>query len=141
MKIKKRWGKLEVELAPDALERYNCIAVDVFSVAAALRSPEELFRGFAEAGLRALFVLDAWHEAHMPLARRYWKLCEEYRLDCLLSEDKPAEEKAVELACREGCAVLTRDFDAVRKALELNCGAPVLIARRGKVYRVVEAKF
>ncbi|MEL9990476.1 MAG: hypothetical protein QXP98_00995 [Thermoproteus sp.] len=132
VKIKRKG--VEVKLVPTSLEAYRCVYVDVFSVAAALSDPEELFRGFAETGLRALFVLDAWHESHMPLARRYWRLCEEWHIECVLSEDRPAEEYAVELACRDGCAVLTRDVDAVRRARELQCGTPILIFNRGRLW-------
>ncbi|MGC9117423.1 MAG: hypothetical protein ACP5I3_00360 [Thermoproteus sp.] len=140
MRVKKRWGSLRVRLVPDALERYRCLAVDVFSVAASLKDEEELFRGFAEAGLPAVLVLDAWSETQLPLARRYLELCAKYGLNCVLSEHRPAEEAAVELACRDDCAVLTRDYDALRRASELNCEVPILIVRRGRVYRAVEVK-
>ncbi|MEM0184216.1 MAG: hypothetical protein QXU93_11630 [Thermoproteus sp.] len=133
--VRKKWGKVEVELEPASLEGVNCVYVDVFSVAAAFSDKAELFRGFAEFPGRAVFVLDAWHESHMPLARRYRELCGRWAIECVLSEDRPAEEKAVELACREGCAVLTRDFDAVRRARELGCDAPVLIFNRGQLWR------
>jgi hypothetical protein len=141
VRVRKRWGSLDVELEPDALARHSCVVVDAFSVAASLSRPEELFSGFAEAGIRAIFVLDAWHETHLGRARRYLDLCGRYGLDCRLSERKPAEELAVELACAEGCAVLTRDYDAVRRALEIRCGVPILMAKGGGVYRVVAASF
>lgn len=141
MRIKKRWGALDVRLVPDRVERYSCVVVDVFSVAAALSRPEELFEGLAEVGIRTKLVLDAWSETQLGKARKYFELCRRYGLDCVLSETKPAEERAVELACEEKCAVLTRDYDAARRALELGCEIPILIAKRGRVYRVVEASF
>ncbi|MGC9052205.1 MAG: hypothetical protein ACP5J3_14905, partial [Pyrobaculum sp.] len=67
------------------------------------------------ADLDAVFVVDAWSETHMPLARRYLEACRSYGLDCRLSEQKPAEIYAAELCeaeCGAGCAVVTRDYDA-----------------------------
>jgi len=78
----------------------------------------------AEAGVNAVFVVDAWHESHMPLARRYLELCQRYGLGCRLSEQRPAEVYAVELCeaeCGEGCAVVTRDYDAVIRAGAAPC--------------------
>lgn len=141
MKVRKRWGAFSVRLEPDLVERYACVVVDAFSVIAALSRPEELFEALAEAGIRAKLVLDAWSETQLAKARRYLELCRRYGLDCVLSEIRPAEEKAVELACEEKCAVLTRDYDAVRRASELRCEVPILIAKGGRVYRVVEASF
>jgi hypothetical protein len=80
-------------------------------------------------------VVDAWHENHLPLARRYLDLCRRYGLECRLSEAKPAEVYAVELCeaeCGEGCAVVTRDYDAVKAAEKCT----VLIFRGGKFRRV-----
>jgi len=105
-------------------------------VATSLSKPEELFKSAAEAGLDAVFVIDAWHESHMPLARRYLELCRRHMLDCRLSEQKPAEVYAVELCeaeCGEGCAVVTRDYDAVIRAGR----CAVLIFRGGKFWRAV----
>ena len=51
----------------------------------------------------------------MPLARRFLELCGMCRLDCRLSERKPAELYAAEpceAGCGAGCAVVTRDCDA-----------------------------
>jgi hypothetical protein len=104
-------------LLPDLLTNYRRLYVDVFSIAASLSWPEELFASAAKAGVNAAFVIDAWHEPHMPLARRYFDLCRRYGLDCRLSEQKPAEIYAVELCeaeCGARCAVVTRDYDAVK---------------------------
>jgi hypothetical protein len=134
MKVKNRKGRFV--LRPDSIVNYRRIYVDVFSVAASLSQPEELFRSAAEAGLDAVFVVDAWHESHMPLARRYLELCQRYGLDCRLSESKPAEVYAVELCeaeCGEGCAVVTRDYDAVKAAER----CAVLIFRGGRFWRAV----
>ncbi|MEM1598616.1 MAG: hypothetical protein QXP31_07695 [Pyrobaculum sp.] len=125
---------VEVRLVPASLEVYSCVYVDVFSVAAALGDREELFRSFSQFPGRAVFVVDAWHESQLPLARQYAELCRKWLIDCLLSERKPAEEYAVELACRDGCAVLTRDVDAVRWARELRCDVPILVFNRGRVW-------
>ncbi|MEZ0320290.1 MAG: hypothetical protein ABWK05_09930 [Pyrobaculum sp.] len=100
--MRKRWGRLEVELEPDVLERYGCVYVDVFSMATSLRGA-----GSCSEALRN------------SLAGRYAEMYRRWLVECALSEDKPAEENAVKLACRGGCAVLTRDLDAVRKAQEL----------------------
>jgi hypothetical protein len=100
--------------------------------------PEELFASAAEAGVNAVFVVDAWHESHMQLARRYLELCRRYGLDCRLSEQKPAEIYAVELCeaeCGAGCAVVTRDYDAVLRAVRCT----VLIFQRGRFWRASEA--
>jgi len=131
MQVKNRKGRFR--LTPDSPANYLRLYVDVFSVAASLSSPEELFRSAAEAGLDAVFIIDAWHETHMPLARRYLELCRRYGLDCRLSERKPAELYAVELCeaeCGFGCAVVTRDFDAVVHADR----CAVLILRGGRFY-------
>jgi hypothetical protein len=133
MKVKNRKGRFS--LRPDSIVNYRKIYVDVFSIAASLSEPEELFRSAAEAGVNAVFVVDAWHESHMPLARRYLELCRRYGLDCRLSESKPAEVYAVELCeteCGEGCAVVTRDYDAVKAAEK----CAVLILRGGRFWRV-----
>ncbi|AET34290.1 hypothetical protein [Pyrobaculum ferrireducens] len=134
MKVRTRKGVFE--LKPDSPANYRRLYVDVFSVAAALSEPEELFRSAAEAGVEAAFVVDAWHESHTPLARRYLEACRRYRLDCRLSEQKPAELYAAELCeaeCGAGCAVVTRDYDAV--AVVKNCA--VLLFRGGRFWRVV----
>ncbi len=134
MKVKNRKGVFN--LRPDSIANYRRIYVDVFSVAASLSQPEELFRSAAEAGLDAVFVVDAWHESHMPLARRYLDLCRRYGLDCRLSEQKPAEIYAVELCeaeCGAGCAVVTRDYDAVKAAER----CAVLIFRGGRFWRAL----
>jgi hypothetical protein len=55
-------------------------------------------------------------------------------LDCRLSEAKPAEVYAVELCeaeCGAGCAVVTRDYDAVKAAER----CAVLIFRGGRFWR------
>ncbi len=132
MKVKNRKGVFN--LKPDSIANYRRLYVDVFSVAASLSQPEELFASAAEAGLDAVFVVDAWHESHMPLARRYLELCQRYGLDCRLSEQKPAEIYAVELCeaeCGAGCAVVTRDYDAVKAAER----CAVLIFQRGRFWR------
>jgi len=121
-------------LAPDTPFNYSRLYVDVFSVAASLSSPEEVFRSAAEAGLEAVFVIDAWHESHVPLARRYLELCRRYMLECRLSEHKPAELYAVELCeaeCDGKCAVVTRDYDAVVRVEK----CVVLIFRQGRFWR------
>jgi len=121
-------------LTPDSITNYRRLYVDVFSVAASLAVPEELFASAAEAGVNAVFVVDAWHESHMSLARRYLDLCRRYGLDCRLSEAKPAELYAVELCeaeCGAGCAVVTRDYDAVKAAERCT----VLIFQRGRFWR------
>jgi len=131
----KRSRKGVFELRPDSPLNYRRVYVDVFSVAASLSSPEELFASAAEAGLDAVFVVDAWHETHMPLARRYLELCRRYMLDCRLSERKPAELYAAELCeaeCGEGCAVVTRDYDAVAGVEK----CVVLMFKGGRFYAV-----
>ncbi len=136
MKVKNRKGRFD--LRPDSAANYRRLYVDVFSVAASLSQPEELFASAAEAGLDAVFVVDAWHETHMSLARRYLDLCRRYGLDCRLSEAKPAEMYAVELCeaeCGEGCAVVTRDYDAVKAAER----CAVLLFRGGRFWRASEA--
>ncbi|MCU7786971.1 hypothetical protein ODS41_03380 [Pyrobaculum sp. 3827-6] len=133
MRVRTRKGVFE--LKPDSLSNYRRLYVDVFSIAAALSEPEELFRSATEAGVEAVFVVDAWHESHIPLARRYLELCRRYGLDCRLSEQKPAEIYAAELCEREcgaGCAVVTRDYDAV--AVVKKCA--VLLFRGGRFWRV-----
>jgi len=132
MKVKNRKGRFD--LKPDSIVNYRRIYVDVFSLAASLSQPEELFASAAEAGVNAVFVVDAWHESHMSLARRYLDLCRRYGLDCRLSEQKPAEVYAVELCeaeCGAGCAVVTRDYDAVKAAER----CAVLIFQRGRFWR------
>jgi hypothetical protein len=133
MRVKTRKGVFE--LVPDAWQRYRRLYVDVFSIAAALSQPEELFKSAAEAGLDAVFVVDAWSETHMPLARRFLELCRRHSVDCRLSEQKPAELYAVELCeaeCGEGCAVLTRDYDAALRAGK----CAVLLFSKGRMWRV-----
>jgi len=132
MKVKNRKGRFD--LKPDSIANYRRLYVDVFSIAASLSQPEELFWSAAEAGINAVFVVDAWHESHMSLARRYLDLCRRYGLDCRLSEQKPAEVYAVELCeaeCGAGCAVVTRDYDAVKAAERCT----VLIFRGGRFWR------
>jgi len=132
MKMKNRKGRFH--LTPDSITNYRRLYVDVFSIAASLAVPEELFASAAEAGVNAVFVVDAWHESHMSLARRYLDLCRRYGLDCRLSEQKPAEIYAVELCeaeCGAGCAVVTRDYDAVKAAEK----CAVLIFQRGRFWR------
>jgi len=129
----KRKG-VTVRLRPATLEGVQCLYVDVNSVAAALKDPEELFRSMASLPGRAVLVVDAWHESHLPLARRYLELCKKWLVDCVLSESKPAEAYAVELACRDGCAVLSRDVDVI-KAVG-NCGVPVFLFLRGRLWLV-----
>ena len=132
MRVKTKKGVFE--LVPDSWQNYRRLYVDVFSVAAALSRPEELFRSAAEAGVDVVFVVDAWHESHMPLARRYLEHCRRYGLECRLSEQKPAEVFAVELCeeeCGEGCAVLTRDYDAALRAER----CAVLLFKDGKIFR------
>jgi hypothetical protein len=136
MKVKNRKGRFD--LRPDSIANYRRLYVDVFSLAASLSQPEELFASAAEAGVNAVFVVDAWHETHMSLARRYLDLCRRYGLDCRLSEQKPAEIYAVELCeaeCGAGCAVVTRDYDAVKAAVR----CAVLIFQRGRFWRASEA--
>jgi hypothetical protein len=132
MKVKNRKGRFD--LKPDSVVNYRRLYIDVFSLAASLSQPEELFASAAEAGVNAVFVVDAWHESHMSLARRYLDLCRRYGLDCRLSEQKPAEVYAVELCeaeCGAGCAVVTRDYDAVKAAERCT----VLIFQRGRFWR------
>jgi hypothetical protein len=136
MQVKNRKGRFS--LRPDSIANYRRLYVDVFSLAASLSQPEELFASAAEAGVNAVFVVDAWHETHMPLARRYLELCRRYGLDCRLSEQKPAEIYATELCdaeCGAGCAVVTRDYDAVKAAEK----CAVLILRGGRFWRASEA--
>jgi len=134
----KRKG-VEVELAPTSLEGAPCLYVDANSVAAALSDPEELFRSMANFPGRAVLVIDAWSETHMPLARRYLEYCRKWMVECALSESKPAEAYAAELACRDGCAVLSRDVDAVKSAG--NCGVPIYMFLRGRTYLVRNFRF
>ena len=132
MQRRNRKGKFV--LLPDSPANYRRLYVDVFSMAASLSQPEELFASAAEAGINAVFVIDAWHENHLPLARRYLELCRRHDLDCRLSESKPAEVYAVELCeaeCGEGCAVVTRDYDAVKAAAK----CAVLIFQNGRFWR------
>jgi hypothetical protein len=134
MAVQRRNRKGKFSLQPDSITNYRRLYVDVFSLAAALSQPEELFASAAEAGINAVFVIDAWHETHMQLARRYLELCRRYGLDCRLSEQKPAEIYATELCeaeCGAGCAVVTRDYDAVKAAER----CAVLIFQKGKFWR------
>jgi len=135
LKIKRKG--VEVELAPASLEGVQCLYVDANSVAAALSDPEELFRSMANFPGKVTFVIDAWNETHMPLARRYLEHCRKWMVDCVLSESKPAEAYAAELACREGCAVLSRDVDVVKVAG--GCGIPVFLFLRGSLWRIKAA--
>jgi hypothetical protein len=93
--MRRRNRKGRFVLSPDSLAHYRRLYVDVFSMAASLAQPEELFASAAEAGINTVFVIDAWHENHLPLAGRYLDLCRRYGLDCCLSEQKPAEVYAV----------------------------------------------
>jgi len=127
----KRKG-VEVELAPASLDGVRCLYIDANSVAAALGDPEELFRSMASFPGRAVLVIDAWSETHMPLARRYLELCRKWMVECLLSESKPAEAYAAELACRDGCAVLSRDVDVVKAAG--SCGIPIFLFLKGQLW-------
>jgi hypothetical protein len=132
--VQRRNRKGKFVLLPDSPANYRRLYVDVFSMAASLSQPEELFASAAEAGINAVFVIDAWHENHLPLARRYLELCRRHGLDCRLSESKPAEVYAVELCeaeCGEGCAVVTRDYDAVKAAAK----CAVLIFQNGRFWR------
>jgi len=129
----KRKG-VEVDLVPASLEGIECLYVDANSIAAALSNPEELFRSMANFPGRVVLVIDAWNETHVPLARRYLDLCRKWMVNCILSESKPAEAYAAELACRDGCAVLSRDVDVV-KAAE-GCGIPMYMFLRGRVHLV-----
>ena len=133
-----RTKKGQFLLRPASLADYRRLYIDVFSIAASLSYPEELFRSAAEAGVDAVFVIDAWHESHMHLARQYLELCRKYGLDCRLSEQKPAEIYAAELCeaeCGSGCAVVTRDYDAVLRAI--NCA--VLLFQRGMFWLASKA--
>ncbi len=132
MRVRTRKGIFE--LVPDTWTGYKRLYVDVFSIAASLSRPEELFSSAAEAGVDVIFVVDAWHESHLPLTRRYVELCRRYGLECRLSERMPAELYAVELCeaeCGEGCAVLTRDYDATMRAVK----CAVLMFRNGRLWR------
>jgi len=124
-------------LRPATLEGVQCLYVDVNSVAAALKDLEELFRSMASFPGRVVLVVDAWHESHLPLARRYLELCRKWVVECVLSESKPAEALAAELACRDRCAVLSRDVDAV-KAVG-GCGVLVFLFLRGRLWLVEAA--
>ncbi|MEM1638014.1 MAG: hypothetical protein QW247_09930 [Pyrobaculum sp.] len=134
----KKTKKGRFVLRPATLSEYSRLYIDVFSIAASLSQPEELFQSAAEAGIDAVFVIDAWHESHIPLARRYLEHCRRYGLECRLSEQKPAEQYAVELCeaeCGSGCAVVTRDYDAALKARR----CAVLLLQRGKLWLVSTA--
>jgi hypothetical protein len=136
--LERRNRKGRFSLSPDSVANYRRVYVDVFSIAASLAQEEELFASAAEAGLNAVFVIDAWHETHMGLARRYLDLCRRYGLDCRLSEAKPAEAYAAELCDAEygeGCAVVTRDYDAVKAAGR----CAVLIFQEGRFWRAARA--
>jgi len=132
MQIKRKG--VVAKLRPATLEGVQCLYVDVNSVAAALSDAEEVFRSVANFPGRAVLVIDAWHVTHLPLARRYLELCKKWAVECLLSESKPAEAYAAELACREGCAVLSRDVDVVKAAG--CCGVPVFLFLRGRLWLV-----
>jgi len=134
MQIKRKG--VVARLRSASLEGVRCLYVDVNSVAA-LKDPEELFRSMANFPGRAVLVIDAWHESHLPLARRYLELCKKWAVECLLSESKPAEALAAELACREDCAVLSRDVDVVKAAS--GCGVPVFLFLRGRLWLVEAA--
>jgi len=134
----KRKG-VAARLRPATLEGVQCLYVDVNSIAAALSDAEELFRSMANFPGRVVLVVDAWHESQLPLARRYLDLCRKWVVDCILSESKPAEAYAAELACRDGCAVLSRDIDVV-KAVG-NCGVLVFLSLRGRVWRVFPRRY
>jgi len=123
MQIKRKG--VAVGLRPATLEGVQCLYVDVNSVAAALKDPEELFRSMANFPGRVVLVVDAWHETHLPLAMRYLELYKKWLVDCILSESKPAENLAAKLACRDQCAVLSRDVDAAKAAG--GCGAPIFL--------------
>jgi hypothetical protein len=132
--MQRRNRKGRFVLSPDSPANYRRLYVDVFSVAASLAVPEELFASAAEADINSVFVIDAWHENHLPLARRYLDLCRRYGLECRLSEQRPAEIYAVELCeaeCGAGCAVVTRDYDAVLRAER----CVVLIFQKGRFWR------
>jgi len=129
----KRKG-VSIRLRQATLEGVQCLYVDVNSVAVALKDVEELFRSTASFPGRAVLVIDAWHESHLPLARRYLDLCRKWMVDCVLSESKPAEALAAELACRDRCAVLSRDVDVVKVAR--GCGVLVFLFLRGRVWLV-----
>jgi len=107
MQIKRKG--VAARLRPATLDDVSCLYVDVNSVAAALKDTEKLFRSLANFPGRVVLVIDAWHESHLPLARRYLELCKKWLVECVLSESKPAEALAAELACRNGCAVLSRE--------------------------------
>jgi len=132
LKIKRKG--VEVELVLASLEGVSCLYVDANSIAAALSDPEELFRSMANFPGRTVLVIDAWNETHMPLARRYLELCRKWMVECILSESKPAEAYAAELACRDSCAVLSRDVDVVKAAG--GCGIPIFLFLRGSLWRV-----
>ena len=134
---KVRTKKGRFVLRPASLADYWRLYIDVFSIAASLSYPEELFRSAAEAGVNAVFVIDAWHESHIPLARRYLEYCRRYGLDCRLSESKPAEIYAAELCeaeCAGGCAVVTRDYDAALHAGKCT----VLLFQGGRFWAVAK---
>jgi len=132
--IEVRRKGVAARLKPASLEGVQCLYVDVNSVAAALKDPEELFRSMANFPGRVVLVVDAWHETHLPLASRYLDLCRKWMVECILSESKPAEALAAELACRERCTVLSRDVDVV-KAMG-GCGAPIFLFLRGRLWLV-----
>jgi len=134
----KRKG-VDAELAPASLDGVRCLYVDANSVAAALSDPEELFRSMANFPGKVTLVIDAWSETHMPLARRYLEYCRKWMVECVLSESKPAEAYAAELACRDGCAVLSRDVDVVKVAG--NCGVPIYMFLRGRTHLVRNFRF
>jgi len=135
MQIKRKG--VVAKLRSASLEGVRCIYVDVNSVAAALSDAEELFRSMASFPGRVVLVIDAWHETHLPLARRYLDLCRKWMVDCILSESKPAEALAAELACRDRCAVLSRDVDVAKAAG--GCGVPVFLFLRGRLWLVESA--
>ncbi|MEM1599094.1 MAG: hypothetical protein QXI07_11380 [Pyrobaculum sp.] len=138
MPLERKTKKGRFKLRPASPHWFSRLYIDVFSVAAALSRPEELFRSAAESGVEAVFVVDAWHESHIPLARRYLEYCRRYGLECRFSEQKPAEIYAVELCeaeCGSGCAVVTRDYDAALRAEK----CAVLLFQEGRFWLVSKA--
>ncbi len=86
-----------------------------------------------------MLVIDAWHETHASLARRYAELCREHTLDCRLWEAGPAEIHTAVLCeseCGDGHAVVKRCYDAALRAER----CVVLIFQRGRFWRVVAAR-
>jgi len=113
---------------------FRPVFVDVFSVVGGLVRVVELFRGFAYVGVDAVFVLDAWSETHLPLARRFARLCREYGIECVLSEHEPAERLGLKLCeqANPNPALLTRDLEPATHTTKCT----ILHPRKGRVYRV-----